>query len=223
MNVCPECGKRYAGAEICCERDGTGLVPLGDGDPRFGTIIAERYLVLDLLGQGGMGTVYRAQQLAMGRQVALKVLPRTLAQRDQTAQRFIREARLTAGLRSPNTVTVHDFGRLPEGDLYLVMELVQGRPLDEILKQEGSLPPERVRHILVQACRSLEEAHGQGLVHRDLKPANVMVERQSDGTDFAKVLDFGIAKLVREDASGLTAEGTTLGTAAYMSPEQAFA
>ncbi len=184
-------------------------------------MLADRFLLLGQLGKGGMGVVYRAWQLSTDREVAVKVLPERLADSEGSLARFLREAKVTASLRSPHTVTVHDFGKLPDGSLFLAMELLQGRSLQQVLAEEGPLSPGRVRTLLEQVCLSLEEAHGRGLVHRDLKPANVMVERLSADREHVRVVDFGIVKVSDEDATVLTQEGALAGTPAYMGPELA--
>ncbi|MCA9518537.1 MAG: serine/threonine protein kinase, partial [Myxococcales bacterium] len=222
--VCPTCLRRYEPppAAARCHDDGQPLLPLGeaDGDPRIGTIAGERYLLLDVLGEGGMGVVYLAWQLQMARYVALKTLHPTGPNRDGLERRFLREVRATASLRSPHTLTVFDSGKLPSGDLYLAMERLHGAPLDRLLRLEGKLSPALARLVGLHVCRSLSEAHGAGIVHRDIKPANLVLERLPSGEPHVKVLDFGIAKLLDDASTDLTSTGSTLGSIAYMSPEQ---
>jgi len=182
-----------------------------------------RYRLAEPIGQGGMGVVYRATDTRLGRTVAIKVLP-PAGQADQDRRRrFLLEARTASALNNPHIVTIHD--ALEEGGVdYIVMELVQGRPLDAILR-EGRLPVDRAMEYARQIASSLAAAHGAGIVHRDLKPQNVMVTREN----LVKVLDFGLAKVTHPDiadtqgptmTAGLTQQGQTLGTPAYMSPEQ---
>lgn len=169
-----------------------------------------------------MGVVYRAWQRSTSRDVAIKtVRPLHGPAADALAARFTREGRVTAGLKSPHTVTIHEFGRLDDGALFLVMELLDGVPLDVLLEGRGPLPLGVVAEIGAQVCRSLAEAHARGVVHRDLKPSNIIVEVLPGGHLHAKVLDFGVAKLLDDPNLALTATGAAIGTVAYMSPEQA--
>ena len=189
-------------------------------DPLIGTVVDGRFHVLSVLGQGGMGAVYRAVQTSVEREVALKVISGEVT--DQAVARFMREARTTSALSSVNTVTLLDFGTTPDGLLYLAMELLEGMGLDALLRAHGRLPWRRALRIAGQVALSLEEAHARGIVHRDLKPSNVFLVRMGDDPDFVKVLDFGIAKLEGLNATtDLTASGNVLGTPTYMSPEQA--
>lgn len=191
-------------------------VPSETRDPSIGEVFEGRYRLDARLGRGGMGAVYRAHQLAVGRDVAVKVLHPSLSADAQTVARFENEAQVIAALRHPNTLKLLDVGRLPDDRVFIVTELVEGETLDARLAR-GLTLDEGVA-ILTQVCDALSEAHAQHVVHRDLKPANVMVERI--GTqDVAKVLDFGIAKLAAQPK--VTATGTIFGTPAYMSPEQA--
>ncbi|MCB9789003.1 MAG: serine/threonine protein kinase [Deltaproteobacteria bacterium] len=219
--ICPECLEHRPAQLSRCPEDSTELLEVQTGDdPRLGTVVVGRYLILSLLGEGGMGRVYRAWQLSTARVVALKVLIAEGKLPKEIVQRFQREARVTASLRSPHTITIHDFGQLDDGALYIIMELLHGKPLDEVLRTRGRLEPTRVRRIVDQVCLSLREAHDRGLVHRDLKPGNIILDTAPDGTDYAKVLDFGIVKVVDEGAHKLTQTGATIGTIAYMAPEQ---
>ena len=190
-------------------------------DPLIGRVIDGRYAVERRVGAGGMGTVYRGLQTAMDRPVAIKVLlPSCAGSPDQVA-RFMAEARTASQLLSPNTVTIHDFGRSEDGRLYLVMEYLAGRSLTEVLQTDGALPWRRALRIVRQAANSLDEAHAKGFLHRDVKPDNIMLVELNNDPDFVKVLDFGIAKSLNEVARRLTATGAVLGTPTYMSPEQA--
>ncbi len=190
-----------------------------------GQLISEKYRLLAVLGEGAMGMVYRAEQLdAEGqplREVALKVVQPAFSRDPDFARRFLREVRVTAQLRSPHTVTVHDTGQTEQGQFYYAMELVRGSTLKDLLQRQGSLPVARVVHIVGQVCDALAEAHGQlePVVHRDLKPANIFVEERQ-GQDWVKVGDFGIAKIIGEHTSGLTHTGASPGTPKYMAPEQ---
>lgn len=187
-----------------------------------------QYILEEKIGAGGMGEVWRARHRLLIRPAAVKVIrPQALAamgDRDLLMRRFEREARATAALKSPHTVQLYDFGATDDGTLYYVMELLDGFDLDTLVRKHGPLPADRVVHILRQVCRSLADAHTNGLVHRDIKPANIVVSRVGTMFDFVKVLDFGLVKLdsaqrVDEQAVKLTADGGTSGTPGFMAPE----
>src|SRR5215475_449064 len=184
------------------------------------------YEILSPLGAGGMGEVYRARDAKLGREIAVKVLPASVADDRGRRQRFEQEARSASALNHPNILTIYDIGEA-DGALFIAMELVEGKTLRELLASGEPLPTKRLLDLGVQAAEGLAKAHSAGIVHRDLKPENVMVSR--DG--FVKILDFGLAKLVQApaaEASNLptvvepaTRPGTVMGTVGYMSPEQA--
>jgi Tfp pilus assembly protein PilF/predicted Ser/Thr protein kinase len=191
------------------------------GDELIGrTIASGRYEIVQLLGEGGMGAVYQARQVAMDRMVALKLIQPELVRSPAAAARFQREMKLTARIEHPNTIRVYDFGET-EGQLFLTMELLRGRTLASVLAQSGRLDLPRIVRIATQVCRALQAAHSEGVVHRDLKPDNVMLLEQYGERDVVKVLDFGIAKSLDERDPGVTTVGAVLGTPAYMSAEQA--
>ncbi len=180
------------------------------------------YRLVAPLGHGGMGEVWRAEHRMLARDAAIKLvrgrdggIPRDLV------ARFEREAKATAGLRSPHTVQLYDFGRSDDGAFYYVMELLDGFTLDRLVDRHGPLPPGRVVHVLRQACRSLAEAHAAGLVHRDVKPGNIFLCRYGGESDFVKVVDFGLVKDVSAGGANLTQTGLIAGTPAYMPPEMA--
>jgi serine/threonine-protein kinase len=184
------------------------------------------YRLEERLGAGGMGEVWRASHRMLARPAAIKLInPRVLGTDPGTIEaatiRFEREAQVTAGLRSPHTVELYDFGVADNGELYYVMELLDGVDLDTLVRTYGPLPAERVIHLLEQACASLAEAHWHGLVHRDIKPANIYVCRQGLVTDVVKVLDFGLVKRQTVDASDpqLTRADVVAGTPSYIAPE----
>ncbi|MBZ4370917.1 protein kinase [Corallococcus sp. AS-1-6] len=196
-------------------------------DPLIGRTLNGRFSILEPLGVGGMGKVYRALQAPLERVVALKVLnPNFPSSRDPGFQkRFLREASLTSKLRHPNTVTVIDYGQTDDGIYYIAMEYLEGRTLQQVLGQAGPLPWARAVSVAQQVCRSLREAHALGIVHRDLKPANIMILNEAD-QDLVKVLDFGLVKSVAPQQEGpvspeITQNGTFLGSPQYMAPEQA--
>ena len=228
MKICRDCGVEVEPqARDCPACDGRLIeLPGGKPDPLstlVGRTIDGRYLVESQIGVGGMGAVFSGVQTAIGRPVAIKFLSRQLAGDPHAVRRFNQEARAASALGHPNTITIHDFGQTSEGLLYLVMELVRGKTLTELVTQDGRLLPGRVLTLLVQILDALEVAHACGVVHRDLKPDNVLVTEQGGKSDFVKVLDFGIAKLMDGSTKGhtLTQSGQLFGTPAYMSPEQA--
>ncbi len=195
----------------------------------LGRVLAGRFTILARLGAGSMGTVYRAKQAPIGRDVAIKILRSDRAIDEVSRARFLREARANSLLTSPNTVTVFDFGQSETGDFYLAMELLQGESLGQRIKRVGRIAVEDAIETAKQALRSLTEAHAKGIVHRDLKPDNLFYARVQTHEKFeeiVKVLDFGIAKMLQADGDLAmnaieTQAGTVFGTPRYMSPEQA--
>jgi serine/threonine-protein kinase len=195
-------------------------------DPFIGRdILNGQFQILQKIGSGGMGSVYKALQPAMNRMVAVKILHPKLANRKDLVSRFRREARAMSHLTHPNTVKVYLYGELEDGSLYIVMEFLEGKNLNQTVRAEGPMKLERGLPILIQVCNALDEAHRQGIIHRDLKPENIFVTQQGGMKDYAKVLDFGLAKVTeREMRPGsiiLTQEGMVFGTPEFMSPEQA--
>lgn len=201
---------------------------MGDNFPKPGGIFQNRYRIGPVIGHGGFAQIYVAEQIDLGRQVALKVLNPGLRGNDahgqEVAERFRREAKLVASLRDPHTITMHDYGRTDDGLLYMVFEYIDGRTLSGLVRDEGKISARRTVKILRQCLSSLQEAHTLGVLHRDIKPANIMVYEHIGRTDQVKVLDFGIAKsvLAGEENSGrdLTQAGMIIGTPRYMAPEQ---
>jgi len=192
-------------------------------DPLLGRIINERYKIVEQIGHGGMGRVYKALQSPLDRIVALKVLGAGHDRDPNFYKRFFLEASVTAKLTHPNTITLYDYGRTEDGIFFIAMEYLNGRTLSAAMQQDGPLAQERVIHIAQQLCRSLREAHALGIIHRDLKPANVMLLRQQDDHDFVKVLDFGLVKFFSGDnpEGDITNAGTFMGSPHYIAPEQA--
>jgi serine/threonine-protein kinase len=195
-------------------------------DPFIGRdILNGEFRILEKIGTGGMGSVYKANQTAMNRPVAVKILHPKLTNRKDLVSRFRREAKAMSHLSHPNTVRVLLYGELEDGSLYIVMEYLEGKNLNQTVRSEGPMPVERALPILIQVCEALEEAHRAGIVHRDMKPENVFLCTQGGLKDFPKVLDFGLAKVTeREMRPGsimLTQEGMVFGTPEFMSPEQA--
>jgi serine/threonine-protein kinase len=188
-------------------------------------VLNNRFKVESKIGEGGFGAVYRGVQLATGRKVALKLLHPEMTKDENLVARFRREGMVLCNLRDAHTITTYDFDQTPDGTLYIAMELLEGKSLHQIFHEEAPLDWRRVFKILTEMCSSLAEAHTQGIVHRDLKPENIYLESRSGNPEFVKILDFGIAKVMRGDSIDpqspqLTATGQTLGTLEYMSPEQ---
>ena len=192
---------------------------------RIGTTLAGRYRLLRVLGEGGMGTVFEAVHLELGKRVAIKILTAFSSRHDEASTRFLREARAASAVESEHIVHVFDVGEDLSAGLYMVMEVLKGEDLAARLEKCGRLASQDAAGIVWQMSLALERAHAAGIVHRDLKPANVFLTHSDDGSIHVKVLDFGIAKLVREAQGsargGITKGGTAVGTPQYMSPEQA--
>ncbi len=192
--------------------------------PQVGDVLAGKYRIERPLGEGGMAVVFAATHLALGRPVALKFVRPWALGAEEVRQRFMREAQATFSLRSEHAVRMLDLGELPSGDLFLVMELLEGKNLAELLQERGSVSEIEAATYIRQACDALAEAHALGIVHRDLKPANLFLTLTATGKPCVKVLDFGLAKIAGSvgpgSAAPLTQMATTLGTPKYMAPEQ---
>jgi serine/threonine-protein kinase len=208
----------------------TAAAAPSDPDAWLGRVLDDRYRILRLLGEGGMGAVFIAEHLTLHKQVALKVVRAELAGNGEVAARFAREAMATAQFEHPHVASAIDYGTLPEGGAYFVMQLVRGRSLRALLAAQQRLPWRRVCELAAQVADALSAAKAAGIIHRDLKPDNVLVERREDGSDLVKVLDFGIAHVAPRDSLApagpgtqreLTRVGTVMGTPGYMAPEQA--
>ena len=221
LKVCTQCGTEYPANARFCEIDGTALRSAGaeQGD-MVGTIVAERYHIMKKLGEGGMGQVYLAEHVKMGRKSALKVMHPGMVKDVDAISRFNREAANASRISHPNVAAVYDFGETADGVIFLAMEFVDGPPLTKVIEQAGALPPKRAATIVYQTAEALAVAHDLGIVHRDLKPDNIMVAKTRDGGDLVKVVDFGIAKAANSDAQKVTKTGLVVGTPEYMSPEQ---
>jgi serine/threonine protein kinase len=225
MKRCSSCGHRFSGEAAFCPFDGARLEKTdrdASADPFLGSLIDARYQVVALLGEGGMGQVYEVRHAALDRHFAMKILRRELARDEDLAARFLQEARATASVHHPHVVEITDFGKLPTGVPYFVMELLAGRTLGEVIKAGGPIPARRAVSILRQVASALGSAHAEGIVHRDLKPDNVFLVggvRGGTASDDVRVVDFGAAKII--GASRVTREGIVFGTPHYMSPEQA--
>ena len=218
MSVCVSCGHSAAGDFQFCPQCGTRTVGVGGG--MIGRTLVGKYRILQEVGAGSMGTVYRAEHTALRRQVAIKVLHRELQVDDEALRRFQREGIAAGHLQHPNAIQMFDFDR-DDGLLFLAMEFVDGKSLRERIREQGTLSWALVQDLVRQLLSVLDAAHRAGIVHRDLKPENLMVVDSEDGP-LLKVLDFGLSKLVgrRLGASMLTHAGRLLGTPLYMAPEQ---
>src|SRR5690606_28682686 len=221
MITCAGCKHSYADSALFCPNCGTPkLRESVNADPLVGKVLGERFQVLDLIGQGGSGTIYRAEHVTLRRKVAIKVLHNELSRDDLAVERFRREATTVAEIDNEHIVEIHDFGRTPDGRLYLAMELLEGEPLDGVLAREQTPSVERTADVLIQGGEALMEAHAIGYVHRDLRPRNIYLAVRRGKANFVKPLDFGVAKLVESDAQAAsTSLGMTFGDPRYMSPE----
>jgi serine/threonine-protein kinase len=222
VKVCPVCSREYPDEIRFCQHDGTTLRGVTPASSLVGQVIADRYHVMKKLGEGGMGQVYLAEHVKMGRRSAIKVMSPAMVHDPDAIARFNREAANASRITHPNVCAVYDFGETPEGLIYLAMEFVEGEPLTDLLERDGALPLPRATAIFKQTADALQAAHDLGIVHRDLKPDNIMIARGRDGSDVVKVVDFGIAKAVGGDETGqkVTKTGLVVGTPEFMSPEQ---
>ena len=221
MKICPVCSTEYPDDVRFCPNDGQTLRSSAPGQDLVGQVLADRYHVLKKLGEGGMGRVYLAEHVKMGRKSAIKVLNPTMVYDPDAVARFNREAANASRITHPNVCAIYDFGETPEGLIYLAMEFIEGEPLTDLLAREGALPPRRAALVCTQVADALQAAHDLGIVHRDLKPDNIMLTRGRDGSDVVKVVDFGIAKAVGgDDSQKVTKTGLVIGTPEFMSPEQ---
>jgi serine/threonine protein kinase/ketosteroid isomerase-like protein len=220
MNLCPVCQRCYDDAETTCSTAGHGALVAHRPGSR---IIGDRYRLDRLLGRGGVGAVYAASHLELDTVVAVKLLLPALVDDASALERFRREARSAARLSHPSLAATYDFGQLPDGGAYIVMELVDGPTLRDVLDREGPLAIQRAIVLTRRIIEGIDVAHRAGIVHRDLKPSNVMLARDHDGDERPKIVDFGLAKLTETMPVGdraVTIEGTLIGTPRYMSPEQ---
>ena len=220
MKACPKCGNEYPDTTTLCPADGVALEKTDDS--LLGQTLIEKYRIDERLSEGGMGTVYRGTHVLMDKTVAIKVLRPSLAADEKIVARFSREARAASKISHPHALTVTDFGEAENGVVFLVMEYLDGQTLKDLIREEGPMPLPRAVEIIRQIGSALDSAHGEGVVHRDLKSDNIML-LGSTTTDYAKVLDFGIAKIKEREGEydpRLTAPDLVIGTPQYMSPEQ---
>jgi len=215
MKSCPKCNLRYPDESTYCFVDGAVLEPLKD--PRVGTTIGGRYQIENVLGEGGMATVYRARHTLIDRPCAVKILNPALARDKMVRERFRREAKSAKKLAHPNVIDIFDEGDTGDGTSFMVMELLDGEPLDAIVGR-GPVPLKRALPIMIQVARGIARAHDLEVIHRDLKPENIFIANRDDGSDLVKLLDFGIARSMQD--SRLTGVGEVFGTPQYMAPER---
>ncbi|MGF1465098.1 MAG: serine/threonine protein kinase [Sandaracinaceae bacterium] len=225
MRICPQCGTTFDDPIQFCPEDGSPTYAAEErqevpSDPLLGRVIDGRYRIERQIGEGGMGVVYLATHTVLARRLALKVLRGDNSRDPDVVQRFMQEAQAATSIGHPNIIDISDFGRLPDGSVYFVMEYLDGASLADVIARGGSVPSEDSLHLVRQIASALEAAHARGIVHRDLKPDNVYLIQQGNDPQFVKVLDFGIAK-VGGGGSKLTKTGMVFGTPHYMSPEQA--
>ncbi|HEX4456285.1 MAG TPA: protein kinase [Kofleriaceae bacterium] len=225
--TCTGCKHAYADTALFCPNCGRPKVREVVSDPLLGKLLGERFQVQEQIGQGASGTIYRAEHVTLRRRVAIKVLHAELSRDDLAVERFRREATTVAEIDNEHIVEIHDFGRTPDGRLYLAMELLEGETLDTVLAHDPAgqlktLSVERAADVLIQVGEALMEAHAIGYVHRDLRPRNVYLAVRRGKANFVKLLDFGLSKLVETDSQAAsTSLGMTFGDPRYMSPEQA--
>jgi eukaryotic-like serine/threonine-protein kinase len=215
MKSCPQCKLKYPDDAAGCFLCGGALVAIQD--PLIGVTIAGRYQIEEVLGQGGMATVYAARHRLVDRPCAVKVMSPQYTRNDVIRERFRREAKAAQKLAHPNIIEIFDQGETPDGYVYLVMELLRGETLADVL-EHGKVPLERGLPIMIQIARALARAHDLEVIHRDLKPENIFLARLPNGADQVKLLDFGIARSMQD--SRLTGAGEVFGTPQYMAPER---
>ena len=221
MKICTACNAEYGDEILFCQKDGTPLRPSVATTDLVGQVIADRYHITKMLGEGGMGQVYLAEHVKMGRRCAIKIMSPGMMSDPDAISRFNREAANASQIGHPNVCAIYDFGETPEGLIYLAMELIDGKSLTALLDEAGTLPLARAADLTAQTADALHAAHDLGIVHRDLKPDNIMVIT-GRGKDIVKVVDFGIAKAMGADSGNqkVTKTGFVVGTPEYMSPEQ---
>lgn len=216
MKQCPQCKLKYPTESNSCFVDGARLVEIQD--PRIGTTLGGRYVIENVIGEGGMATVYRARHTLVDRPCAIKIMSASFAGNETIRERFRREAKAAQKLAHPNIIEIFDQGDTGDGSQYLVMELLDGQSLADLIEKERKLPLERALPILIQISRALARAHDLEVIHRDLKPENIYLAKHPDGGDLVKLLDFGIARSMQD--TRLTGAGEVFGTPQYMAPER---
>jgi len=220
LKICPQCGDEYELDQRFCPKDGSTLKSQSSDGNLVGQIIADRYHIVQKLGEGGMGQVYLSQHVRMKRKSAVKVMNPGMVHDHDAISRFNREAENASQIAHPNVAAIYDFGETSDGLIYLAMEFIEGDALTKILKTHGALPAGRAASIAKQVADGLSAAHDLGIVHRDLKPDNIMIAKGREAQDQVKIVDFGIAKAMQADDQKVTRTGLSIGTPEYMSPEQ---
>jgi serine/threonine protein kinase len=215
MKACAHCKLNYPNDSSACFLCGRGLEVIRD--PRIGTTIGGRYVIEEVIGEGGMATVYAAHHRLVDRPCAIKIMNPSFAKNEVIRERFRREAKAAQKLAHPNIIEIFDQGELPDGGVYLVMELLRGVTVADLLAR-GPVPVNRALGISIQIARALARAHDLEVIHRDLKPENLFVARDGEGQDLVKILDFGIARSIQD--ARLTGAGEVFGTPQYMAPER---
>ncbi len=219
--LCICCHDQFPSTLATCPNDGTTLTEI-NRDDFVGTVFADKYEMLDIIGGGGMGMVYRAKHQLMNRIVAIKILHKENVTSNDALKRFQIEAQAASALSMPNIISVYDFGVAPSGQPYMVMDYLDGQSISDVLGTDGRFHLERALHIFIQICDALAHAHAKSIIHRDIKPSNIVLINLEGQQDFVKIVDFGIAKLLNADpdSGNLTRTGEVFGSPAYMSPEQ---
>jgi serine/threonine-protein kinase len=219
LTTCPQCGQKFPTTTRLCPNDGTVLEHAAAATTQTGQVLDGKYRLDAMLAEGGMGAVYRATHVMLGKTIAIKLIRTELGASPEIVRRFQREARAATALNHPNIVTVYDLGQTPDGTLYIAMEFIDGPSLKALIQSGRAIAPARIVAILRQVASALATAHKHNIIHRDLKPHNIMLATAPDGSEQAKLVDFGIAKTF-DEATQLTSLGGALGTPYYMSPEQ---
>jgi serine/threonine protein kinase/ABC-type branched-subunit amino acid transport system substrate-binding protein len=219
LKHCPVCGREYTSGDTC-EDDGATLIStVSAADPLIGQVLKGTYKILECLTQGGMGVIYRATQMPLGRSVVVKAIHANPLTSAETIQRFYREAKLLSQINHPNVVSLIDFGNTDDGIMYMVMEHLTGRTLDQAVPRDEGLPVDVVLDLMEQLCAGVAAAHSNQMIHRDLKPSNIFLTNIAGDGIMVKLLDFGIAKSVGGRNERLTQDGVLIGSSGYMSPE----
>jgi serine/threonine-protein kinase len=219
---CERCSAELASDALFCPMCGAPRAKRDGGDPLLGSVIADRYLLVERLGHGNSGNIYLAEHVTLRRRFAVKLLHHELSGDDLAVERFRREATTVGQIDNEHIVEVHDFGRAGDGRLFTAMEYMQGEPLSAMIERDKQLPVAKVVDVLIQVGEALMEAHAMGFVHRDLRPRNIFLMTKRGREGFVKLLDFGLAKLVeKEGDAASTSLGMTFGDPRYMAPEQA--
>ncbi len=218
MKTCSQCSYEAPAEALFCPACGNSFKAAAD--PLIGMVVAERYRLIERIGQGGSGVIYRGEHTALRKKVAVKVLHQQLAEDEAQVERFRREASTVCEIENEHILQVLDFGRIDDGRFFFAMELLEGEPLSSLIQREGALPLPRVCAILTQTGEALMEAHALGYVHRDLRPRNIYLSRRRGRADFVKLLDFGLSKLADTSESGIPQSGLSFGDAHYLAPEQ---